>query len=278
VRLHRRNILKLVHFSSTAWFILCIAYILILALRQGGASWWVIFSLSGHSALVVFLVISLYLFAVFRGVDRSQKIETEHPLTSTAYYTVFYDISPFLGSLAGIMAAAGVHTGRDVVLSIALGTFGTTFFVWVIVDPAIAYLERLFPTSRRHRLQRLAQIKAEKHKQQEAQRQLLADILAQEEQDHKRWWGSLQPCAERIVQLLSDENVPDKKAHEEAIEFGVRAWRMGGLNCMRYLHKMVTETCRISRRDSAIIDYLSTWWDGVGNWRSAWQDYRDADC
>lgn len=271
MRLHKRNILKLVHFASTAWFILCIVYILILALRQAGTSWWVIFSLSGHSALVVFLVISLYLFAVFRGVDRSQKIETEHPLTSTSYYTVFYDISPFLGSLAGIMAAAGVQTGSGVVLSIALGTFGTTFFVWVIVDPAIGYLERLFPTSRRHRLQRLAQIREEKHRRQEAQEQLLADVLVQEERDHKRWQESLQPCAERIVRLLSDENALDKKVHEEAIELGVSAWRMGGLNCMRYLHKMIIETCRKGNRDSATADYLSTWWDGIGNWRSAWQ-------
>jgi hypothetical protein len=217
----------------------------------------------------VFLVISLYLFAVFRGVDRSQKIETEHPLTSTAYYTVFYDISPFLGSLAGIMAAAGVHTGRDFVLSIALGTFGTTFFVWVIVDPAIGYLERLFPTSRRHRLHRLAQIKEEKHRQQEAQRQLLADVLVQEERDHKRWQDLLQPRAERIMQLLADENALDQQVHEEAIELGVNAWRMGGLNCMRYLHKMITETCRKGNRNLATAAYLSTWWDGIGNWRSA---------
>ena len=95
--------------------------------------------------------------------------------------------------------------------------------------------------------------------------------MAQEEQDHKRWQESLQPCAERIVQLLSDEKNSDKKVHEEAVELGVSAWRMGGLNCMRYLHKMVTEACRKNRRDSAAADYLSTWWDGIGNWRSAWQ-------
>jgi hypothetical protein len=263
--------LKLVHFFSTAWLMLCILYILILALRQAGTSWWVIFSLSGHSALLVFFLISLYLFAIFRGVDRSQKIEKEHPLTSTAYYNVFYDISPFLGSFAGFMAAAGMQRGSGVVLSIALGTFVSTFVVWVIVDPLIGYLERLFPTSRMHRLQRLAQIREEKHNRQKAQKQLLADILAQEELDHKSWQETLQPCAERIVQLLSDKNAPDKKAHEEAIELGVCAWRMGGLNCMRYLHKIVTETCRRSHRDSAIADYLSTWWDGIGNWRSAYQ-------
>lgn len=266
---HRRNILKLIHFASTAWFMLCIVYILMLALRQAGTSWWVIFSLSGHSALVIFIVISLYLFAVFRGVDRSQKIEVEHPLTSTAYYDIFYDISPFLGSLAGFISAVGVQTGSGMILSVSLGTFGMTFLVWVIVDPAIGYLERLFPTSRKHRMLRLAQTREEKREKQEARKKLWADILAQEERDHKNWQESLQPCAEKIVQLLSDNNTPAKTAKEEAIELGVNAWQMGGLNCMRYLHEMIMDICKKKQQNSIFADYLSTWWDGVGSWRSA---------
>jgi hypothetical protein len=269
MRWHRRNILKLIHFASTAWFMLCIVYILTLALRQAGTSWWVIFSLSGHSALAVFLVISLYLFAVFRGVDRSQKIEIEHPLTSTAYYNVFYDISPFLGSLAGYIGATGVKEAGGLFLSISLGTFGMTFLVWVIVDPVIGYLERLFPTSRRHRLLRLAEAREQKLEKQEAKKQFLADILLQEKQDHKCWQESLRPCAEKIVQLLSDKSTPGRKAQEEAVELGVSAWQMGGLNCMRYLHEMIMDICKKSRRDSLTADYLSTWWDGIGSWRSA---------
>lgn len=269
MRITRRNVFKLVHFSSTAWFMLCVVYILILALRQAGTSWWVIFSLSGHSALLVFLLISLYLFAIFRGVDRSRKIETEHPLTSTGSYSVFYDISPFLGSLAGFLGAIGAKEAGEFFLSISLGTFATTFFVWVIVDPAIGYLERLFPTSRKHRLQRFAEIKAEHQRRQEAQHQLLADVLAQEERNHKRWHKSLQPHAERIVQLLSDKSTADQQVHEKAIELGVNAWQIGGLNCMRYLYEMILVICRESNQDLSTAQYLSTWWDGIGNWRVA---------
>jgi hypothetical protein len=64
----KRRALKLVHIGGMAWFVLCMGYILLSALRQAGLHWWVIFSLAGHSAVVVFLLISLYLFARFRGV------------------------------------------------------------------------------------------------------------------------------------------------------------------------------------------------------------------
>ena len=97
--------LKRVHLASTVWFIVCVGHILVLALRQAGVNWWVVFSLSGYGVLIVLLLISLYLFAIFRGVARSQKTEIEHPLTTTIYYSVFYDISPFLGLLAGGLGA-----------------------------------------------------------------------------------------------------------------------------------------------------------------------------
>ncbi len=87
--------LKSIHLAGTAWFILCVGYILVFALRQAGVHWWIIFSLSGHSTLLVLLLVSIYSFALFRGVGRSQTIEAEHPLTSTNYYTVFYIAIPF---------------------------------------------------------------------------------------------------------------------------------------------------------------------------------------
>jgi len=39
-----------------------------LELVQTGKSWWIIVSISGYSSLLVLLLISLYLFAIFRGV------------------------------------------------------------------------------------------------------------------------------------------------------------------------------------------------------------------
>lgn len=51
--------LKSIHLAGTAWFILCVGYILVFALRQAGVHWWIIFSVSWHSVLTVFLLISL---------------------------------------------------------------------------------------------------------------------------------------------------------------------------------------------------------------------------
>ena len=80
-----RNKLASIHFVSTAWFILCVGYIGILALRQAGVNWWILFSLTGYGVLIALVLISLYLFAIFRGISSSQKVKVEHPLTCTAF-------------------------------------------------------------------------------------------------------------------------------------------------------------------------------------------------
>ena len=85
-----RKTLKSIHLASTIWFMACIVYLLVLALHQAGFNWWVIFSLSGHSALLIFLLVSLYLFALFGGAGGKGQRETiEHPLTSTGFYMAF---------------------------------------------------------------------------------------------------------------------------------------------------------------------------------------------
>ena len=264
-----RSRLKLVHFASTAWFMLAIGYILVLALRQAGFHWWVIFSLSGHSAILVFLLISLYLFAIFRGIDRSQKIEIEHPLTSTRYYAVFYDVSPLLGGLAGYVGSIGISRISELLLGIALGTLATTFLVWIVVDPAIAFVERLLPASRKHRLERLAQVRALRQKQQEERKRLLANILAQNEREQHRWQKALKPQAEKLAELLIT-NIDDfKQAECKAVEIGANAWQIGGLSCMQELRDMAIAICRQRDRSSNTVDYIPVWWDGIGSWRSS---------
>jgi len=179
-----RKILRSIHLAGTAWFILCVGYILVLALRQAGVNWWVIFSLSGYSILIIFLMTSLYLFAIFRGVSRAQTIEAEHPLTCTNYYRVFYVTSPFLGGLAGCVGMIGEDRTGQFLAGVALGTFVTTFLVWVIVDPVTGLLEMLLlPVSRRHRLRRLAQARAERKRKRKDHERLLAEVLAKQEGD-----------------------------------------------------------------------------------------------
>ncbi|MHC4158389.1 MAG: hypothetical protein ACYSSO_04835 [Planctomycetota bacterium] len=264
----RRNTLKLVHFASTVWFIVCLGSILVLALRQAGFRWLVIFSLSGHSALLIFLLISLYLFAVFRGVDRSQTIEVEHPLTSTNYYMFFYVIAPFWGGLAGTLGMIGEHRISHFLLGIALGTLGTTFLVWVVVDPVAGLVEMLLSTSRRHRLVRLARAKARRDKQQRDRERLLAELTAKEEFNQRQWRRMLKPQAEKLAGLLTVSRINFKQAELEAVDIGVKAWQIGGLSCMRQLRDMAMDMYKNKYRDSVIIDYISGWWDGVGTWRN----------
>jgi hypothetical protein len=263
-----RRTLKITHLASTAWFMLCIGYILALTLRQAGVRWWVIFSLSGYSAVIVLLLISIYLFAIFRGVSRKQEV-VEHPLTSTNYYMFLYGVSPFLGALAGCIGMIGENRTSQFLLGIALGTLGTTFLMWVIVDPVTGLLEMLLlPASRKHRAERLAQAKAQREEKQKERERLLAEILTEEQLAQCNWQQVLKPYAEKLAELLTTEGIDFRKAEREAVDVGVNAWQMGGLNCMRQLRDMAIEICRKKYQDSMIVDYVSGWWDGIGSWRN----------
>jgi len=264
-----RRTLKSIHLAGTLWFTLCVGYILVLALRQAGVRWWVIFSLSGYSALLFFLLISLYLFAIFRGISRSQKVQIEHPLTSTNYYTVFYVTTPLLGGLAGCLGMIGVSTIGQFLLGIALGTLWATFLVWVIVDPATGLLEMLLPpASRKHRAQRLAQAKALRENRQRDHERLLADVLAKEKSVRHRWQKLLNPKAKKLAGLLTANRIDFKQAELEAVDIGVNAWQIGGLSCMRELRDMAMAIARRRNRNKAVVDYIDVWWDGIGSWRN----------
>jgi hypothetical protein len=259
----------MIHLASTAWFMLCIGYILALTLRQAGVRWWIIFSLSGHSAVIILLLMSIYLFAVFKGVSRKQEV-VEHPLTSTNYYMFLYGVSPFLGALAGCIGMIGENRTSHFLLGIALGTLGTTFLVWVIVDPVTGLLEMLLPpASRKHRAERLAQAKAQREEKQKERERVLAEILAKEQSTQCIWQQVLKPYAEKLAELLTASGVDFREVEREAVDIGVNAWQTGGLSCMRQLRDMAIEICRRKYQDSIIVDYVSNWWDGIGSWRSS---------
>lgn len=265
----RHRTLKLIHLASTAWFILCVGYILVFTLRQAGVHWWIIFSISGHSTLLVLLLVSIYSFALFRGAGRSQTIEVEHPLTSTNYYIVFYIVTPFLGGLAGCLGMIGVSAIKEFLLGVALGTLGSTFLVWVIVDPAMAWLELLLsPAARKNLAERLAEAKAEREQRQKEREGKLAEALAKYESDRRRWQEAFEAEAEKLAGLLTTSRSDFLQAEFEAVEIGVKAWQVGGLGCMRQLRDMAIDLCRYQNQNKAIVDYISSWWDGIGRWRS----------
>ena len=264
----KRKMLKSIHLAGTVWFVLCVGYILVFALRQAGVHWWIIFSLSGHSVLIVFLLISLYLFAIFKGVSPYQNIEIEHPLTSTHCYTLFYIVTPFLGGLAGCLGMMGVSSTKEFLLGVALGTFGSTFLVWVIVDPATAWLELLLsPAARKHLAERLAEAKAEREQRQKESEGKLAEALAKYESDRRRWQEAFEAEAEKLAGLLTTSTSDFLQVELEAVEIGVKAWQVGGLECMRQVRDMAIDLYRHQNQNRVIVDYISSWWDGIGRWR-----------
>ncbi len=262
-----RRALKLIHLASTIWFMLCVGGIVVTALHQAGFQWWLIFSLSGHSALMAFLLMSLYLFALFRGVRGGQHITVEHPFTSTHYYMGLYVAAPLLGGLAGIVGMLGAEDTSKYLLGIALGTLGTTFMVWVIIDPVTGLIEMFLPSSRKHRAERLARIEAERRARHERREQLLTEAFAREAQERQRWEERLRPHAEHLATLLMTD-VPDlARAEKEALDLGAAAWRLGGLTCMRQLRDMALALGNEAPGEREVVDYISYWWDGIGDWR-----------
>jgi hypothetical protein len=285
-----RRALRRIHLLSTVWFIACIGYLLVAMLRQVGFRWWVIFSLSGPSALYIFLLVSLYLFALYRGIGEAQQIEVEHPLTTSSYYMALYVAVPVLGGLASTLAMMGVTKLDRFVLWVAVGTLYTTSAMWIAVDPAVGLIETLLPASRRHRAERLAQAEAQRRARQEKREHVLAEAFAREERQRQEWQQKLQAQAQRLAALLAcPEAESFARAEQEAVDIGAQAWHLGGLVCMRQLHEMTIQTLReIGQKatdggqdaaSSSVIglpssglrppssDYLSYWWDGIGDWR-----------
>ncbi len=262
----RHRTLRLIHLAGMAWFIICIGYILVLTLRQAGVNWLVVFSLSGHGALVALVLISLYLFAIFRGISSSQKVQIEHPLTSASYYRIFYVITPLLGGFAGCLGMIGISTIGQFVLGVALGTLGTTFLVWVIVDPLAGLLEMLLPpVSRRHRSERLARAKTLRQNRQKNRESLLKEVLVKEELERRRWREVLKPKAEKLAGMLTADEIDFKQVERQAVGMGVSAWQIGGLSCMRELRDMAMSLAKES--NESVVDYIGVWWDGIGSWR-----------
>jgi hypothetical protein len=262
----RERTLKLVHLASMIWFIICISFIFGLTLRQAGVNWWILFSLSGHGLLIALMLISLYLFAIFRGISSSQKVQTEHPLTSTNYYRIFYVITPLLGGLAGCLGMIGISTLGQFASGVALGTLGTTFLVWVVVDPLVGLLEMLLPpTSRRHHFERVARAKELRQSRQENRENLLKKVLVKEKLERQQWREELKPKAEQLASMLTADEIDFKQVGCEAVGIGVNAWQIGELSCMKELHDMAIDLAK--ERNKSVVDYIGVWWDGIGSWR-----------
>lgn len=263
----QRRVLTFMHLSSTALFLCSAVYLFILALRQAGAHWWLIFSLSGPSIVIAFILISIYLFAVYRGAVRSsEQSEIEHPLTSSSYYMIFYDLSPFLGGLGAVMGMYGTSNIMEFFLGISYGVLSATFLVWIIIDPATGMIENMLPASRRHRHKRMIRAKKEKERKQREREKLLEEVQQEDKARRTQWARSLESQAAYLVNLITEAHDDHQKAEGLAVDIGVSAWQAGGITCMEQLHEMAQQQRMERLGDQSEVDYISLWWDGIGQW------------
>lgn len=265
--MNRREIFKGLGICSTICFALSTAFLFMLGLREAGLKWWVIFSLSGYSAVLLFLLASLYAFAVFRSIFRSQKIYWEHPLTSRIKYMDMYNMSPLFGAFIGAVLGFGRGSLLERLGMLSVGCLSITFFVWVVVDPVIGFIEMLLPSSRQHRRLRLLEEKAEKQRRLVENERMLSELVEKELSQEKFRATALLPVAKDMVSLIANHRLGLKGVEAQVVDKGVEAWRMGGIVCMRQLHKITTGLLIERFGEHDMVDHISIWWDGIGKWR-----------
>lgn len=259
-----QKFLKHIHVCGTLWFLLCAAVLLIFSLRHAGVGWWVIFSISGLSAVMLFLLFVTYLFAVYQGVVRSQN-PVEHPLTTSSSYILLYDIAPFLGLISGLLALPSLSWSL-VLSSVAQGTLAITVLMWIIIDPVVGLVESAMPQSiaaRRQRIQRHRRLKLQNRRENE---QLLATLEQQENTLKAQWADTFAPFAAEAAKLLCEDLEQSDRTQRRLVELGAMAWQQGRLICMQELHEMILREIR-SRPDPPDVDFAALWWDGIGLWR-----------
>jgi glycine/D-amino acid oxidase-like deaminating enzyme len=176
-------------------------------------------------------------------------------------------ITPLLSGVPGIVRVLNGADLQHFLIGLALGTLGTTFAVWVFIDPLAGLIEMLLPPSRKYRAQRLANAEAERRSRQEKREHLIAEAFTREEQERQRWHERLRPHAERLAALSANQTLPAEQAEKEALHIGALAWRLGGLTCMRQLRDMTLKLVEQQQGREETIDYISYWWDGIGKWR-----------
>ncbi|MEN6424880.1 MAG: hypothetical protein ABFE13_05935 [Phycisphaerales bacterium] len=136
-------VLKRIHLVATAWFVVCAGYLVGAGLRQVGFNWWAVLSLSGYSTGMLLILVSFYLFALYRGVGSVRRTEAEHPLTSATWYMGLYVSAPLLAALVAATGTEAVPGTSGHLIHVALGTLKGTFAAWIVVDPLVGAIETL---------------------------------------------------------------------------------------------------------------------------------------
>jgi len=259
--------LKLLHAVNTAAFALAAGYVAVLALRQAGVKWWLIFSLSGHSAIAAFVLTSAYLFAIFRGGSRNQACSIEHPLTSSRQYMILYSIIPLLGAVGGGLSSIGMESKELIINTVVIGTIGATFCFWIIIDPLLTVIESFGQASRTHRAKRVKAMRDLRTQQQRKRIELLEQLDQQEKQKQHIWQEEFSKDAIILAQLAQEIREDRGATRTKAVEIGLAAFRRGGVECMEALQHLAIEFAKHQGINGTTGKFISNWWDGIGGWR-----------
>lgn len=261
--MNTQKFLKRIHVCGTLWFLLCAAVLFILSMRQAGFRWWIIFSISGYSAVLLFFLFTIYLFAVYQGVIRNQN-SIEHPLTTSSSYIILYDVTPFLGSISGLLAAPSL-SWIFLLNAIVQGTLTMTFIMWIVIDPVVGLIESLLPGSTAVRRERIRQQRLGKLRLKHENEELLLRLERQESLLKSQWAQYFSTYAKEAAELLCRHDLDDK-SQRRMVELGAIAWQQGQLSCMMYFHEMILREIR-NRAEPPTVDFAALWWDGIGVWR-----------
>lgn len=265
-----RRFFKLLHFFNSGIFVISSAYIFVYALHKVGKSWLFIASLSSYSTMIIIFFLSFYLFAVYRGISSGQNVKDEHPLTTSLPYLLFYNISSLYGVFAVWLVSVSIYTTADYFLRISIGAVASTFLMWIIIDPLVGLSEMLLPSSRMHRHVRNLQTQELRKKDIEEKQNILNEINRSGQNDRRIWQQMLESDANELARIISKRNINYKNIESRVVEIGVKAFRLGGVECMRHLYFMTKQICERNAQFSLNLDYISFWWDGIGNWRCKW--------
>lgn len=258
-----QTFLKRIHICGTLWFLLCAAGLLALSLRQAGFQWWIVFSLSGYWAVLLFFLFTIYLFAIYQGVVRNQN-PVEHPLTTAYSYIILYDAAPFLGSLSGLLAATS-WSWISLFNAASQGTLAMTFLMWIVIDPIVGLVESALPASTAARRERIQNQRRRKIMLKHENEELLRRLEQQEAELKEQWARQFEPYAKEAARLLCCDEQNDAN-QRRLVELGAMAWQQGQLVCMQYFHEMILREIR-GRPDRPTVDYAALYWDGIGVWR-----------
>ena len=256
---------KRIHLVGIVWFVICVIFLIVIAINQMGFHWWVVFSVSGYSTVVVLFLITVYLFAVYKGVVRNSN-SIEHPLTTSPYYILLYDFTPFMGGFAGLTVMSSDQALLLQFTIVAHGTLMITFLMWIVIDSLVGLVESSFPQSVAYRKIRLAQNREKRRLELLERQQLLEQVRQQEKQTQSQWAYFFQPYAAEVAELLCNPSVNVDTVQKRIIELGAIAWRQGELLAMEFFHEIILGELK-NRYDYPSVDFVTLYWDGIGTWR-----------